>query len=444
MFSRFTFTRKNGAGTEDGTPVQQHRDITPGEIDVSVPAVREQLAYAGVTEQTLGMIATWKDEAIAHAPELADRFYDHLQQFSITNEILHKNSSVERQRPILMGYFASLFDGKIDDEYIAGRTTIGNVHDRVGLGPLYYAAMHRFFVQVFTEALLEADVEREQMVWTLEAFTNLLMFDTALIVGAYADARQAKVENIAEDLREQMAILEAQKDELLQLSEQLAAASEEALAATQEMSSGARTIAGDAEAANEVSVEMREVADSGRQDVQTLVASIEKADGAMTEVRSELNDLTENAQEIETFVSLIGSIADQTNLLALNAAIEAARAGEAGRGFAVVAAEVKTLAESTSDSLSNISELVAKTERSVGNVAAAIDAARADVASSVKDSETVNGRFKGIVGTVASLTERFDSITAAIAALATNTHDIEQSAEFIADMATKTSELASR
>lgn len=443
MFSKLNLARKSVDAATDA-PVQQQREVQPGVIDVSVPAVREQLAYAGITGDTLGMIAAWKDEAVAHGPELADRFYDHLQRFQLTNEILHRNSSVERQRPILMGYFASLFEGKIDDDYITSRHRIGTVHDRVGLGPLYYAAMHRFFVQVFTEALLESHAEPEQMVWTLEAFTNLLMFDTALIVAAYADARQAKVENIADDLRKNMEILEAQKDELLQLSEQLAAASEEALAATQEMSSGARIIAGDAEAANVVSVEMREAADNGRHDIQTLVASIEKADGAMHDVRSELNDLTDNAQEIETFVSLIGSIAEQTNLLALNAAIEAARAGEAGRGFAVVAAEVKTLAESTADSLSNISDLVAKTERSVGNVETAIDAARADVASSVRDSETVNGRFKGIVETVATMTERFDSITAAIAALATNTHDIEQSAEFIADMATKTSELASR
>jgi len=63
-------------------------------------------------------------------------------------------------------------------------------------------------------------------------------------------------------------------------------------------------------------------------------------------------------KEIKVMSDLIDNIAKQTKLLSLNASIEAARAGEQGRGFVVVAEEIGKLAKLSTDTVSDIKNIV--------------------------------------------------------------------------------------
>jgi methyl-accepting chemotaxis protein len=108
--------------------------------------------------------------------------------------------------------------------------------------------------------------------------------------------------------------------------------------------------------------------------VATANAEATATDKIVRQAIAAMGGIEASSQQIGTIIGVVDEIAFQTNLLALNAGVEAARAGESGRGFAVVAAEVRALAQRSTDAAKQIKTLVASStvqvDRGVDLVAA--------------------------------------------------------------------------
>ena len=130
----------------------------------------------------------------------------------------------------------------------------------------------------------------------------------------------------------------------------------------------ASSLRGTASAIEQITASVGQSTDSAAQangQAQAASEAASRGGEVVKQAITTMQSIEEASSKIGDITSVIDGIAFQTNILALNAAVEAARAGEQGRGFAVVAGEVRTLASRSAQAAKEIKSLIESTTQSV-------------------------------------------------------------------------------
>jgi methyl-accepting chemotaxis protein len=228
--------------------------------------------------------------------------------------------------------------------------------------------------------------------------------------------RTAAVEKIERDRSQRSALERKQAEEREQVRMKLRTHQQQSLvlaqsaASMEEISETVRANSDKTTRAAEITTATRDIAIQGSDVVGKVIDN-------MASIKA-------SSQKIASIIAVIEEIASQTNMLALNAAVEAARAGEAGRGFAVVAAEVRALAQRSSQAARNIKQLISDTSSQVTDGVSLVTRAGAALVEIVEGVKSAAALVAEIAATSIEQSEAIEQINGALAELgAASDHD---------------------
>ena len=219
---------------------------------------------------------------------------------------------------------------------------------------------------------------------------------------------------------------------------------QEAAMAMEEMAAGVQRIAESSNNAAETAEQVIIQAKTGNETMNLAIGQMNVVEKSVTESVKSIHSLSARSDEIGDIVELITDISNQTSLLSLNAAIEAARAGEHGRGFAVVSAEVKKLAEQTSQAAQHISGLISEIQQETQNAVESMNVNTSKVQEGSIMVDRAGQLFISILNGIQQINDQIQEVSSSSEQISAGTEEVASTVDQLANIAIQSASYAQR
>ena len=123
-----------------------------------------------------------------------DEFYLWLKDQDEFDEFFGRDEALVRRVAEAQGvYWREFFTGVVDEDYLAKRRIVGQVHARIGLPlPIYFSAMNMWLVML-VESKVPDGVSADELIPFTRSIMKLVHLDTAIVVEVYAEEVNRKL-----------------------------------------------------------------------------------------------------------------------------------------------------------------------------------------------------------------------------------------------------------
>ena len=278
-------------------------DSLVSEIGLDSSEIAWRKDFVDFTEDDVRRLERYQDLFAAHAPQVADDFYENLTAYEETVEVISRSpKNVDQLKETQRAYFTTLADGEYGQQYFRDRARIGKLHDMLDMPMKQYIGQYG----VYYDLILP-------LVEDILSILRIINLDMQVVTDTYIHSYSQRLEEIDRN-RELIASVEG---ELQQPVSDLRSTAED-------VATSATTISDAAEQQSEKTDEFVDAINSIAEQTNMLAlnASIEaaragEAGEGFAVVANEIKSLAEESQtRAGDIASMVDDVVSQANRLA--------------------------------------------------------------------------------------------------------------------------------
>lgn len=121
-----------------------------------------------------------------HLDTMVDAFYRGIRQLPEFERLFTSPEKVQRVRDEQIRYWTRFFEGRLDEEYIYGRSRLGSVHATIGLSLRSYHTSMSLMLDLSGDVLAESALAPGDQASHAGSVTKLAQLDTGIVVQAFS------------------------------------------------------------------------------------------------------------------------------------------------------------------------------------------------------------------------------------------------------------------
>ena len=158
-------------------------------------------AFLEFTDEDAKRLAELAPLARKSANRLIEDLYRHFLSFQETRGFFPDQATLNRVQRMQKRYFLRLTSGSYDDDYVADRLLVGDVHERIGLVIKLYLGAYRLYQNLWRYSCVEAHAsDPEKWIRGFQSLLKIVFLDMGLAIDTYISRRERTIVNQNERL----------------------------------------------------------------------------------------------------------------------------------------------------------------------------------------------------------------------------------------------------